>query len=159
MIDKESRDTRPQDHNWSAPQVLDHFGSTSKQPFHKRDEFSHQKHGPWDKSVHRSTHEASVPHMRATYSVNDTFVAENQEASDGDWKHSWEDQYRAMVPFKQAKVRVASYGIKSKEEYMKMVKEKKFGPYLPKDPERMYTKEWVSWPDFLGQKNLLGSFF
>ena len=53
-------------------------------------------------------------------------------------------------PFEQARAWVRTQGFKGIKEWNEFSKTSKKPHDIPADPYRAYSKEWISWPDFLG---------
>ena len=58
------------------------------------------------------------------------------------------------LSFQDAKKIVHSYGLKNHPEYSRFMNSSKRPVNLPKAPHYIYKDQWVSWPDFLGVKQM-----
>lgn len=58
------------------------------------------------------------------------------------------------LSFQDAKKIVHSYGFKTHPEYSRFMNSSKRPVNLPKAPQYIYKDQWVSWPDFLGTKQV-----
>lgn len=58
------------------------------------------------------------------------------------------------LSFQDAKKIVHSYGLKSHPEYSRFMNSSKRPVNLPKAPHYIYKDQWISWPDFLGVKQM-----
>ena len=63
---------------------------------------------------------------------------------------AWTLRYRSLNPYENARARVISFGMRSKDDWDEAMSSGQLGQYVPSYPDEMYAPEWVSWDEWLG---------
>jgi hypothetical protein len=63
---------------------------------------------------------------------------------------AWTLRYRRLNPYENARARVISFGMRSKDDWDEAMSSGQLGQYVPSYPDEMYAPEWVSWDEWLG---------